>query len=125
MRTPEDTVSDDLRDPKVWRLVQGSPFSALVKMDRLLILGYDKSWGAEALVKYANNNEARLIIMKVFGFAGVSDALFSDGTLSVFWDGATYGVRRVSDLVPVARGFSSEGAAIDALRRHYPTRVGA
>jgi hypothetical protein len=125
VRMSEGAVDDDLRDPKIWRLVQGSPFHALLKMDQLLILGFDESWGAEAIVKHASPTEARLMIKKVFGFSEIGvDGLFTDGTLEVFWDGASFGFRRVTDKVPVARGFSSEGQAIDALRRHYPKKVG-
>ena len=125
VRMPEGAVADDLRDSKIWRLVQAAPVAALVKMDQLLILGFDESWGAEAIVKHATNTEARLLIKKVFGFAEVGvDGLFSDGTYEVFWDGGTYGVRRVNDQMPVSRGFGSEGLAIDALRREYPRKVG-
>jgi hypothetical protein len=123
VRASEGMVADDLHDPRIWRTVQAVPVSALMKMDRLLILGFDEAWGAEALVKFANNSEARLLIMKVFGFAEVGDRLFSDGTLEVFWDGASYGVRRLKDKIPVAKGFQTEGLAIDALRAYYPKVV--
>jgi hypothetical protein len=124
VRMPQGAVADDLRDPKIWRVVQAVPQSALIRMDRLFILGHREDWAAEALVKHASATECRLLIMKVFEFAGVADNLFNDGTLEVFWDGANYGVRRMADKIPVATGFTSEGLAIDALRRHYPKRVG-
>ena len=125
VRAPEGMVADDLRDPKVWRLVQGSQAASLLKMDRLLIIAFDESWIVEALVKFVSNSEARLLILKVASFAQVGvDGLFSDGTLEVFWDGGSYGFRRMTDKVPLGRGFSSEGLAIDGLRRHYPRRVG-
>jgi hypothetical protein len=126
VRMPEGAVADDLRDPKIWRAVQGAGQAvALIKLDQLLILGYDESWGAEAMVVHATHAEARLLIKKVFGFGGgVGEGLYTDGNLQVAWDGASYCVRRVADQVIVDRGFSSEGQAIDALRRHYPKRVG-
>jgi hypothetical protein len=116
-------VPDDLRTPQVWRLVQHSN-AALIKMDRLLIIAFDESWIVEAIVKYASNTEARLLILKVSSFAAVGEGLFSDGTLEVYWTGADYGFRRMTDKVPLGRGFPSEGAAIDALRRWYPRKVG-
>jgi hypothetical protein len=103
--------------------VQATPVVALIKGDRLLVYGFDESWGAEAIVKKASHVEAHLTITKVFGFAEVGGGLYSDGNLEVFWDGSSYGVRRLSDKVPVGRGFATEGMAIDALRRYYPTRV--
>jgi hypothetical protein len=93
-------------------------------MDRLLIIAWDETWIVEALVRYADRSEARLLILKVASFAGIGDALFSDGTLEIYWDGASYGFRRMSDKVSLARGFASGGSAIDALRRHYPQKVG-
>jgi hypothetical protein len=123
VRMPEGAVADDLRDPKIWRVVQAVPAAALIKMDRLLVLAFDESWAAEALVKHASNSEVKLLIQKVFGFAEAKDGLFSDGTLEVFWNGASYGLRRVSDKLPVAQGFHTEGLAIDELRRYYPRRV--
>jgi hypothetical protein len=124
VRMPEDAVADDLRSPAIWRRVQSSPYSALLKMDQLLILGFDESWGAECIVTHASHTEAKLMIKKIFGFAGgIGEGLFSDGTLEVFWDGGSYGYRRVTDKIPLARGFSTEGAAIDALRRSYPRKA--
>jgi hypothetical protein len=92
-------------------------------MDQLLVLGFDESWGAEAIVTHASHTDAKLLIKKVFGFGGgIGEGLFSDGVQEVFWDGGSYGYRRVTDKVPLARGFSTEGAAIDALRRSYPVK---
>jgi len=123
VRMPEGAVADDLRDPKIWRSVQSVPQAALLKLDRLLVLGYDESWAAEALVKLATPTEAHLLILKNFGFLSVGERLFSDGTHEVFWNGAAYGVRRVSDKVQVATGFATEGLAIDELKRQYPRVV--
>jgi hypothetical protein len=120
VRMPEGAVADDLRDPKIWKLVQAVPQSALIRLDRLLILAFDESWIAEALVKHATATEARLLILKVNTFAGVDEKLFGDGTLEVFWDGSSYGVRRIADKQPVSRGHGTEGAAIDALKSYYP-----
>jgi hypothetical protein len=120
---PEGSVSDDLRNPKIWRKAQCVRSSALLKYDELLIFGHDETWGAQAIVKMVTNTEAHLVILKVFGFAAAGEGLFSDGTYQVVFDGGSYGVHRVSDGVPMVRGFSSEGLAIDALRKLYPQKV--
>jgi hypothetical protein len=125
VRMPEGAVADDLRDPKLWAAVQSTPVAALLKLDQLLILGFDESWGAEAIVTHASHNSAKLLVKKVFGFGGgIGEGLYSDGTLEIFWDGGSYGYRRVIDKIPLARGFATEGAAIDALRASYPRKVG-
>jgi hypothetical protein len=125
VRLPEGSVADDLRDPRIWKSVQSTPVAALLKLDQLLLLGFDESWGAEAIVTHASHNEAKLLVKKVFGFGGgIGEGLFSDGTLEVAWDGSSYLYRRVTDKVPLARGFATEGAAIDALRASYPRKVG-
>ena len=123
-RMPDGLVSDDLRNPAIWKKVQLSRHAALIKMDRLFILGHDESWGAEAIVKRATSAEVSLAILKVFAFREADETLFSDGTLEVYWDGASYGVRRISDHVRVvSHGFKTEALASDALRKTYPTKA--
>lgn len=121
VRMPQGAVSDDLRNPKIWRAVQGNPQSALIQHDHLYVLGFDETWGAECIVWRATNKDASLRVLKVFPFAeGDGAGLYSDGRFEVFFNGADYSVRRVTDKVPMfPNGFSSEGQAIDALRQLY------
>ena len=123
VRAPEGMCADDLRSPGIWKTVQSIPQVALIKLDRLLVLGFDELWAAKAIVKHATNTQATLLIQKVFGFASVGDKFYSDGTLEIFWDGGSYGVRRISDKMPISKGHSSEGLAIDALRSSYPKTI--
>ena len=126
VRMPEGSVSDDLRNPKIWKRVQGARGGALIKLDRLFIMAHDESWGAEAIVNRATSTEASLAILKVFSFREADETLFNDGTLEVFWDGTSYGVRRMADQVRVVReGFTTEAIAINALHKTYPTKVPA
>ena len=121
---PKNMVADDLRSPQIWKLVQQTPQSALCTMDRLFVVGFLQDWYADCLVKCATANEAKLVILRVGSFAEISDQLFSDGVLQVWFDGQSFGVRRVNDKVPIASGFSTEGQAIDALKSSYPRTVG-
>ncbi len=124
IRLPEGLISDDLRTPSIWKKVQANNQCALIKMDRLFILGHDESWACEAIVKRATSAEANLVILKVFSFREADEILFNDGKLEIYWDGAAYGVRRMSDHVRVVSpGFSTEAMAIDALRKTYPQKV--
>lgn len=120
IRMPEGAISDDLRDPKIFVKVQRSAQVALIKLDNLLILGFDESWAVRALVSNATSTEAYLAFEKVFAFREQGQALYSDGEKEVFWDGASYGVRRVVDKVRIINhGFTLERLAIDALRDSY------
>lgn len=123
-RMPEGSTQDDLRDPKIWRKVQSSRGTALIKLDHLFVLAFDESWAARAVVTHATSTEAHLAIEKIFTFKEQGQSFFGDGTLEVFWDGGAYGVRRVSDGVRViTEGFLTEPQAIAALRGWYPKRV--
>lgn len=120
VRMPEKAVSDDLRNPRIWKLVQQIPQVALIQYDQLFILAHDESWGAEAIVKKATNQEASLVVLKVFGFAEAGEGLYSDGRNEVYFNGVDFNARRVTDKVPVfPSGYSSEGMVIDALRKLY------
>ncbi len=123
VRMPQRAVADDVRNPKIWRAVQAVPQSALVKLDRLLVLAYDESWAVEAVVKHASGTEVILAIGKIFTFDGVSEGLFRDELYEVAWNGSSYDVRRRVDKVVVAGGHASEGLAIDGLKRQYPRKV--
>ena len=124
VRCPKEMIADDLRSPKVWKRVQGSRMAALIKLDHLFVLGFDESWSVRATVTHATSTEAHLAIEKVSSFREQGQSLWSDGTLGVYWDGSSYGVRRVADGVRIlSEGFLTEAQAADAARRSYPTKV--
>lgn len=125
VRVPAGMTQDDLRSPKVWRKVQNSRQSALVRLDHLLVLAHDESWFARAIVTFADNSEAQLMIEKVGTFKEVGKALYSDGTYRVAWNGSSFIVERMSDGVQVDNaGYTTEQAAIAALRNQYPRKAG-
>jgi hypothetical protein len=125
VRAPEGAVPDDLRSPAIWKSVQASPHVSLRKLDRLLIIGHDESWGVEAIVKKATVREAELTLLKVFSLAAVGGALFNDDLYEVYWGGSGYGVRRKADKVDIiGHGFDTEGQAIAALQAQYPRKAG-
>ena len=80
---------------------------------------------ARAVVTYADNSEAQLMIEKVATFKEVGKALYSDGTYRVAWNGGSFVIERVSDGVQVdGVGYTTEQAAIAAIVRQYPSKVG-
>ena len=125
VRMPEGSTQDDLRNPKIWKRVQSNRQTGLIKMDHLLVLAFDESWSARAVVTHATSEVAHLAIERVASFKEQGQSLFNDGTLEVYWDGGAYGVRRVSDHVRVlTEGFLTEAQAATALRGWYPKKVG-
>ena len=123
VRMPEGATQDDLRNPKIWRKVQGMRHAALIKFDHLFVLAHDESWAARATVTHATAAEAHLAIERVGTFREQGQSLFGDGTLEVYWDGSAYAVRRASDAIRVINeGFTTEALAIAALRNWYPTK---
>ena len=124
IRMPKEMVADDLRDPKIWKKAQTSPQTALRKLDHLFILTFDEKQMVRAVVTHSTGTEAHLSIERVSSFREQGASFYSDGTLEVFWDGSSYGVRRIADQVRVVvEGYTTEAAAIAALHRHYPARV--
>lgn len=125
VRTPPDLVSDDLRDPSIWRQVQSSQ-SALIRYDHLLLMAHDESWYARAIVVHADNRSARLHIEKVSTFRDPSDEqLFSDGVYEVFWRGDGYCIRRCVDQVQAGNTvYFTADQARNAISSLYPKKVG-
>ena len=122
VRMPKGTVGDDVRNPKIWRKVQLSRQTALLKYDELLIFGHDESWYCRALVAKATGTEAILTIEKIGTFRAVDDQLYSDGKFKVHWNGACYVVARVADDAIVDNvGYTTESQAIRAIERQHPT----
>ena len=124
VRMPEGMVADDLRTPKIWKRVQKSRQTALIKFDHLFVLGFDESFAVRAVVTHATDSEAHLAIEKVLTFREQGQRFWGDGTLEVFWDGSAYGVRRIADQVRVVgEGFTTEAQAITAAHKYYPTKA--
>jgi hypothetical protein len=120
VRLPPGMIADDLRYPGIWRRVQADRLRSLRKMDRLLILSHDESWYAEAFVVNATATECKLMLMKKGSFREADQALYSDGTLEIYWSGKGYGVRRVEDQVPVLHQvYQTEKQAQSALMGWY------
>src|SRR5262245_31015309 len=68
VRLPKAIGVDNLRDPKIWRKVQLTPQTALIKLDNLMILSFDESQIVRAVVTHASSDEAHLCIERVGPF---------------------------------------------------------
>jgi hypothetical protein len=123
IHAPVGAVADDMRNPGVWRLVQGNPSTALRKFDNLTIFASDEGWMMQAMVSVAKMDSSKLVIGKVSTFQTAGEGLFNDGVYRVSFQGLGYVVERIRDNQPMGHAHASEALAIDAIRRLYPQRV--
>ena len=115
-------ISDDLRTPAVWKLVQQSPFSALVQGDELRIDACDGSWFVRAVVARATSAEVVLTFEKVANFVAAGDVCLGRHAGGVSRHKLVWRPSRERQ-DPRVQGHGSEGQAIDALRAYYPKAV--
>lgn len=106
VRLPDGASADDLNaNPDLWVDVQGSRTS-LKKFDRLLIVAYDETWMADAIVSEATGKTVTLAGYKIVQLPKRHGALPETEDFKVVWGGAGYYVERksnglkVSDMVP-------------------------
>ena len=125
VRMPQGMVADDLRDPKIWKLVQQTSHSALLKYDHLLLLTFDEGQAIRAMVTHATADEVHLMIESVKTFRAVGqDQFYNNGVLEIHWTGNGYGVRTIATGQPIdGQSHSSLTAAIDSLHRHAATKA--
>lgn len=124
VRLPEGMTDGDFRTASAWKLVQQNQMTALLKFDHLLILTFDESQYFRAIVTHSGKDEVHLVIEKAGKFRETGQSFYTDGTLEVFWNGAGYSFRRIADKVALDTvSYQTEGQAIEALRKSYPTKA--
>jgi hypothetical protein len=124
VRLPKDIVADDLKEPGIWRAVQGSG-KALRKHDHLYCVAFDEAWAADVVVASASNDSAVLCKPRLIEFPERYDKLFEDDLYRVAWMGSGYVVERKSDGHRMTQPTANAGLAERELARLYPARVGA
>jgi hypothetical protein len=123
VRAPEDFTAADLADPSIWRRVQASPQSALRQFDRVVVIGFDETWLAEAYVADSMPDRAVLATPRIVKVAHDRfDKLYSDDTYRVQWNGAAYAIVRKADGHVMSEHATPE-LAVRAVERLYPKRV--
>ncbi|MBB3288754.1 MULTISPECIES: hypothetical protein [unclassified Rhizobium] len=122
IRLPKEAIADDLKEPDLWQAVQRGP-KALKKFDRLVIVAWDESWVAEAIVSHADGNIAVVAKPRITQFPERVEKLFSDGTYAIRWNGAGYDVVRLRDGAVVSGGHHNAALAERALANMYPRRA--
>ncbi|RVD30527.1 hypothetical protein [Mesorhizobium sp. M4B.F.Ca.ET.017.02.2.1] len=124
IRCPADMVSDDLKEPGIWRKLQASGSrNSLKKFDRLFIVAFDESWVAEAIVASADNRAAVLAKPRLTTFPERYDKLFNDGTYRIEWNGFGFVSVRIADGHVMTQAVPSAALAERLLAQLYPARV--
>ncbi|MDE4620638.1 hypothetical protein LOF18_24995 [Sinorhizobium meliloti] len=122
VRLPHGTIADDLKEPEMWKHIQNGP-RALRKFDRLMLVAYDESWIAEAIVAHADLSTVILAKPRITAFPDRVEKLFGDGTYQVKWSGSGYVVVRLRDEAVMTNEFPNAALAERALVAMYPRRA--
>jgi hypothetical protein len=97
VRLPEGFTADDLKEPDVWRGVQGQPGVAMRFPDKVRLIAFDETWVAEAMVTQADADSITLAVQRIDKVAGRRLPLPDTEDYRVKWYGNGYGVERKSD----------------------------
>ncbi len=119
VRLPKDFTADELKVPEHWRAVQVS-VRALRRFDRLMLISYDESWLAEAMVSDADHTKVILTKPRITEFSTRYDGNFEDDVYRVRWNGAGFHVERKADGHVMTGTVATAGLAERDLRGLYP-----
>lgn len=122
IRLPSGAIADDLKEPSIWKKVQ-SGGKSLRKFDRVMLVSYDESWIAEAIVAHADADQAVLGKPRITTFPDRVEKLFGDGKYQVVWTGGGYAVMRLSDGAQMTDSMANAPLAERALAGLYPRRA--
>ena len=123
VRVPAGFVADDLKDPAAWVKVQSSGHG-MRKFDRAMIVAFDESWFAEAIVASADGNGVVFAKPRVTTMPTRYDNLFQDDKYRVVWNGHGYVVERKADAHVMTQAVANPELAARELARLYPVRRG-
>lgn len=122
---PAGFVAADLNEaPEAWKKVQNGSRNALRKFDKLMIVAYDESWFAEAVVAHADHKSVILAKPRITSLPARVDALFSTEEYAVkFLGSGQYAVERKRDGAIVTQAVASPELAARDLNNLYPRRA--
>jgi hypothetical protein len=124
VRFPEDGILDDLKEPGIWKLVQGDRFKAFRTLDELRIVAFDQSWIARCIVAHAGRDHAVLSKPQIVSMPPRRENLYQDDLYRVAFVGNGYTVIRKKDGQRVTGVVASAAVAQFDLQNLYP-RMGA
>lgn len=125
VRLPESFIADDLKESAPWKRVQANSHTALRRFDQVVIVAYDESWIAEAVVAHADTAGVVLGKPRLTSFPMRTEQLYRDDKYAVEFVGAGYRVRRFLDQSFVTPILATAGQAERELFNMYPKRPAA
>jgi hypothetical protein len=123
VRLPQNFTADMLNsNPKAWSKVQARG-KALKKFDRVVVIAWDESWMADAVVAEASQTSVTFAKPRIITLGERQDQLLEDENYRIEWNGRGYVVRRKSDSVVVTETAPTMALAERDLRALYPKRA--
>lgn len=122
VRLPSEFIADDLKEPEVWSLVQRGGCS-LANFDRLLLVAFNESWIAEAIVADAGARHVVLAKPRITQMPEKFGNLFQTEDYRVAWNGVGYFVERKKDSKRMTRPVASAALAERDLAALYPSKT--
>ncbi|MCW5747728.1 MAG: hypothetical protein KIT36_16185 [Alphaproteobacteria bacterium] len=122
VRLPEGLAADDLKEPAIWRAVQPTP-ARLRDFDQLVMVAYDQSWLAEAVVAFADATRVVLAKPRLTTFPPRYDRPLEDARYRIVWGGTGYVVERKHDGHRMTHPAATVALAERDLRHLYPRPV--
>jgi hypothetical protein len=120
IRMPPDGIFADLGEPKIFKLLQANPRTALQKGDALRIIDYFEGWLCTCICVGANHESASISKPQRIDYAPRTEVLHGDSKYDLVWQSNGYKVRRKSDGHFVTYAYPTAEAAERALRDLYP-----
>jgi hypothetical protein len=122
VRAPKGYTADMLNsNPKAWVKVQARG-KALKKLDRVVVIAWDESWMADAVVAEASMTSVTFAKPRITTLGERQDKVIEDENYRIEWNGRGYVVRRKSDSVVVTETAPTLALAERDLRNLYPKR---
>lgn len=122
IRLPEGVIADHLNsNTDLFRRIQANQTTSLRKFDTLLLIAYDETWAAEALVIEAGSTGVAIGKPRITELPRRREHLLNDGKFKIAWIGNGYAVLRVSDNFQMTNAFANVVLAEKALVGLYPT----
>lgn len=122
---PAGFVAADLNEAtEAWKKVQGGGRNAFRKFDRVMIVAYDESWFAEAVVAHADHKSVVFAKPRITSLPARVDKLFETEEYRVkFLGSGQYAVERKRDGAIMTQAVASAELAARDLNNLYPRRA--
>lgn len=125
IRLPEGMGLDDLKDPDVFRAIQGNSASSLTELDEVTLVSFDRKWLVKAIVGRADHKGVQLFAFQKFDMPERYDRLPEDEMFGSRWNGVGYEIFRKSDGKPIPTPFLANVNVVQQeMTKLHPKKMG-